>query len=96
VIKLKVPGENESPKRYQISLMRWRIQVRDYREYQVVKHESEEFGSNYFLRNQWLDPEKVEVNAFNTRMGERYYIRPKKWDKVSDLPRELRQEEPTT
>ena len=86
VIKLKVPGANESDKGYQISFMNWKIQVRDHREYQVVKHESEEFGTHYFLRNQWLDPEKVEVKAHMTRMGERYYIRAKKWDKVSDLP----------
>jgi hypothetical protein len=60
--------------------MNWRVQMRDYAEYQVVKHESKEFGTNYFLRNKWLDPEKVEVKAQKTPMGERYYIRDKKWD----------------
>jgi hypothetical protein len=79
VLKLKVPGQ-QIPSDQKISFMNWRVQMRDYAEYQVVKHESKEFGTNYFLRNKWLDPEKVEVKAQKTPMGERYYIRDKKWD----------------
>jgi hypothetical protein len=75
--------------------MNWRIQMRTHEEYQVIKHESKEFGTHYFLKNKWLDPDKVEVKARDTPMGERYYVRSKGWDKTSDLPREPVKEELT-